>query len=107
MRTFIVILLLIFSGFAHSQEKVIFDNQLCFYNDENKQDPTRFVYHNKRTNDYVFSFVEENEKERILEKTKNRTIIKNGLEFSIGKVMLKTSDVDYFEICLNKKSNTF
>ena len=102
MRTFIVILLLIFSGFAHSQEKVIFDNQLCFYNDENKQDPTRFVYHNKRTNEYIFSFVEENEKERILEKTKNNTIIKDGVTYSVGNKMTITELVDYYEICLIK-----
>lgn len=102
MRTFIVILLLAFSGFSYSQEKVIFDNQLCFYNDENKQEPSRFVYHNKRTNDYVFSFVEENEKERILEKTKNKTIIKDGVKYSIGKQVITTDMIDYYEICLIK-----
>jgi hypothetical protein len=102
MRTFIVILLLAFSGFSYSQEKVIFDNQLCFYNDENKQEPSRFVYHNKRTNDYVFSFVEENEKERILEKTKNNTIVRDGVKYSIGKKMITTDMIDYYEICLIK-----
>jgi hypothetical protein len=102
MRTFIVILLLVFSGFSYSQEKIIFDNQLCFYNDENKQEPARFVYHNKRTNDYVFSFVEENEKERILEKTKNNAIIKDGVKYSVGKKMTITKIVDYYQICLLK-----
>ncbi len=102
MRTFIVILLLFFSSFVHSQERVIFDDKLCFYNDENKQEPARFVYHNKRTNDYVFSFVEENEKERILEKTKNNTIIKDGVTYSVGNKMTITELVDYYEICLIK-----
>ena len=102
MRPFIFIFLLIFTNFAYSQEKVIFDDKLCFYNDENKQEPARFVYHNKRTDDYVFSFVEENEKERMLEKTKNNTITKDGVKYSIGKQMITTDMIDYYKICLIK-----
>jgi len=104
MRSFIFIFLLIFTSLTYSQEKVIFDNKLCFYNDKNKQEPARFVYYNKKTDNYVFSFVEENEKERMLEKIKNNTITKDGVKYSIGRIITTTKLVDYYEICLIKYS---
>lgn len=102
MKKITLLLILVFSSFqAFSEEKIVFDDKLCFYEDEQVLNPSRFVYHNKKNNNYVFSFVEENETDKTLKKTNKPYFIKDNIKFSIGKKMVSTPFVDYFEICLS------
>lgn len=86
MKNFVFILIILFSSnYAMSNETFYFDEKLCFYEEDNVKNPVRFVYYNKFSKIYIFSFVEEDNSSKILKKSKNPYFKKNGIKYSTGK----------------------